>query len=142
MTEHVLCAIDLTHLDDAKAILKEAAKQAEFHDAALSVMTVIPDYGSSWVGTFFKEGTLDSAAHAASERLHKLVDDVLPGHGQVQHVVEVGNVYEKVLSAIEVTNSDMVVVGAHKPDFADRVVGPNAARIVRHSPVSVLVVRL
>ena len=142
MTKHVLCAVDLTHTDDAKEMVRKAAEIAGFSDAALSVMTVIPDYGASWVGTFFKDGTQRAAAESASEMLHKLVDEALPGHDHVQHVVEIGNVYEKVLEAAKDTNSDLIVVGAHKPDFADRVVGPNAARIVRHSPVSVMVLRL
>ncbi|MDJ0629666.1 MAG: universal stress protein [Rhodobacter sp.] len=142
MTKHVLCAVDLSHEDDAKAIVKEAARVAGYSDAALSVVTVIPDYGSSWVGSFFKEGTLAHAAEAASDRLHALVDDTLPGHGKFQHIVQIGNVYEQVLHTITDVDADLVVVGAHKPDLADRLVGPNASRIVRHCPVSVLVLRL
>lgn len=142
MTDHVLCAVDLTHADDAKKMVQKAAELAGFHNAAFTVMTVIPDYGASWVGTFFKDGTQRAAAEAASEMLHKLVNEALPDHGHVQHVVEIGNVYEKVLATAKSTNSDLIVVGAHKPDFADKVVGPNAARIVRHAPVSVMVLRM
>ncbi|MCV6584770.1 MAG: universal stress protein [Marinibacterium sp.] len=142
MTRHVLCAVDLTHETEAREIILRAAAQAEPTGATLSVMTVIPDYGSSWVGSFFKDGTLKGAAQAASDRLHKLVDETLPGHGKVQHIVEIGNVYERVLAGIETAQADLVVVGAHKPDFTERVMGPNAARIVRHAPVSVLVLRV
>ena len=142
MTDHVLCAVDLTHADDAKRIVQKAAELARYNDAAYTVMTVIPDYGASWVGTFFKDGTQRAAAESASEMLHKLVNEALPDHGHVQHVVEIGSVYEKVLEAARETNSDLIVVGAHKPDFADKVVGPNASRIVRHSPVSVMVLRM
>lgn len=142
MIKHILCAVDLTHDKDAHAVLKQAGRIAKFENAVLSVITVLPDYGSSWVGSFFQEGTLKSAAESASKSLHALVDEVLPDHETVQHIVEIGSAYEKVLAAIETTDADLVVVGAHKPDFADRIIGPNAARIVRHSPVSTLVVRL
>ncbi|MFY2822514.1 universal stress protein, partial [Ruegeria sp. MALMAid1280] len=37
--------------------------------------------------------------------------------------------------------SDLIVIGAHKPDLKDYLLGPNAARVVRHSTVSVYVVR-
>lgn len=142
MTQHILCAVDLTHDQDARAMLSEAGKLAELYGAALSVITVLPDYNSSWVGTFFKEGMLKEAASKASETLHNLVRAVLPNATNVQHIVEIGTAYEKVLAAIEQTGSDLVVVGAHKPDFKDRIIGPNASRIVRHAEVSVLVVRL
>lgn len=142
MTRHILCAIDLTHDDDARAILAEAGKLAGLYGAALSVITVLPDYGTSWVGSFFKEGALQDAAAAASDALHGMVDAVLPGHGQVQHIVEIGNAYEMVLDAARRYDADLIVIGAHKPDLADRILGPNAARIVRHAPVSVMVLRL
>lgn len=142
MTERVLCAVDLTHRADAVSIIREASRQARMRGGGLSVMTVIPDYGSSWVGSFFKDGTLKEAAAAASKLLHDVVDEALPNHGKVQHIVEIGNVYEAVLEEARKTDATLVAVGSHKPDFVDAVMGPNAARIVRHCPVSVLVVRL
>lgn len=141
MTDHVLCAVDLSYEDDARAMVQEAARIAGCSDAALSVMTVIPDYGSSWVGSFFKEGTLREAANRASDRLHAVVSEALPGHGKIQHIVQIGSIYDKVLETVGEVTADLVVVGAHKPDLVDRLVGPNASHIVRHCPVSVMVVR-
>ena len=36
---------------------------------------------------------------------------------------------------------DLIVVGAHRPELGDYLLGPNAARIVRHADQSVFVVR-
>ncbi|NRB36654.1 MAG: universal stress protein [Rhodobacteraceae bacterium] len=140
MTTHILVAIDLGHEDDARDLLLEAARQADVHDAALSVMTVVPDYGTSFVASFFPMGTMKEAIVAANKALHTLVADALPGR-QVQHITETGVVYEKVLKTIPRVHADLVIVGAHKPDLADRVQGPNSARIARHAPCSVLVWR-
>ncbi len=52
MTKHILVAVDLTHEGEAKHLLGEADRLAGLYDAGLSVVTVLPDYGSSWVGTF------------------------------------------------------------------------------------------
>ena len=60
----------------------------------------------------------------------------------MQCIVEIGSIYEKTLEASKVCGADLIVVGAHKPDLADRIIGPNAARIARHADVSVLVARL
>lgn len=137
-----LCAVDLTHPEDARAILAEADRQAKLHDAHLSVMTVLPDYGSSFVGSFFKDGTLKEAIAKANEALHQMVDEVLPGHGHVQCITAIGSAYEQILEAAQKINAALIVVGAHKPNFSERVIGPNAARVARHAETSVLVVRL
>ncbi|WP_415919573.1 universal stress protein [Tateyamaria sp. SN6-1] len=142
MTQHILCAVDLTHTAEATRLLQEADRLASFYDATLSVVTVLPDYNSSWVGSFFKDGTLKEAAAAANDALHGLVKTTLPDREQVQHIVEIGVVYEQVLAAIKAAQADLVIVGAHKPDMADKILGPNSARIARLAPVSTLVLRV
>jgi len=141
MTNHILCAVDLTHGDDAKALLKEADRIAEREGAVLSVVTVLPDYGSSWVGSFFKDGTLKDAAAAALDALHDLAKAATAAPDKVQCIVEIGTAYEEILEAAKKCDADLIIVGAHKPDLAERVVGPNAARIARHADVSVLILR-
>lgn len=142
MSKHILVAIDLTHDEDARALLAEAGRFAKMDGAALSLVTVLPDYGSSWVATFFKEGTLKEAAQAAKDALHKMAKEVLPDVGDVQCIIEMGTAYEEILDAAKKCKADLIVVGAHKPDIADRIIGPNAARITRHADVSVLVLRI
>jgi nucleotide-binding universal stress UspA family protein len=142
MTKHVLCAIDLTHKRESEEkLLLQAADLAKHYGATLSVVTVVPDYGMSIVGSYFKEGTLKAAAEAANEKLHALVAETLPDFGHVQHIVEVGTVYERILDAANRSKADLVVLGAHKPDLIDKLQGPNSARVARHAPCSVLVVR-
>lgn len=140
--KHILCAIDLSDASDAQKILGEAEKLAVLYKAKMSVVTVVPDYGSSWVGSFFKEGTLKLATKAAMEALHDLTAKTLSDDTQVQHIVEIGNTYEQVLSVADDADVDLIIVGAHKPDLASRIVGPNASRIVRFAKSSVLVVRV
>ena len=142
MTKHILLAVDLTHEKDTRALLAEAGRIADLEEATLSVVTVLPDYGSSFVGSFFKDGTLKEASAKAIETLHRLAEEVLPDREQVQCIVEVGTAYEKVLHAAETIDATLILVGAHKPNFAGRIIGPNAARVVRHASVSVLVLRL
>lgn len=142
MSKRFLCAIDLTHDKDARALLQEAGRLARLEDAKLSVVTVLPDYGSTFVGSFFKEGTLKNASEAAREALHQMEQELLPDIGPVQSIIEVGSVYEEILEAAEKVSADLIIVGAHRPSFASRMIGPNAARVSRYAKTSVLVVRL
>jgi len=52
-----------------------------------------------------------------------------------------GNAYDEILRVAEADGASLIVIGAHKPDFRDYLLGPNAARVVRHSKCSVFVVR-
>lgn len=142
MSKRFLCSIDLTDEGDARALLEEAGRLARLEGAALSVMTVLPDYGSTFVGSFFKEGTLKEASEAARQALHQIADGLLGDGAPVQVIVEVGTVYEEVLEAAEKIAADLIIVGAHRPNFASRMMGPNAARVARYAGTSVLVVRL
>ena len=139
--KHVLCAIDLTHLEAEAQLLRTAADLAKFYDASLSVVTVVPDYGMSIVGSYFKEGTMKTAVESANTMLHSFVKKTLPDFENVQHIVEVGTAYEMILDAIDRSKADLVVMGAHKPNLIDRLQGPNSARVSRQAPCSVLVVR-
>lgn len=143
MAKRILVAVDLTHEADAWSLIAEAGRIATLDGAHLSVATVLPDYGSSWVGTFFKDGALADAAEAARKALHNLVSEILPDLApEVQCIVEIGTAYKEILHAAKQAEADLIVVGAHKPDLADRVIGPNAARVSRYADVSVLVVRI
>ncbi len=124
MSGHILCAVDLTHTEDAKALLSEASRLGELQEAQLGVVNVLPDYGNSFVGSFFREGTLDEAARAAQNALQSLVDEVPSKVDHVQCIVEIGTVYDELLQAARRCNADLIVVGAHKPDLADRIIGP------------------
>ena len=84
---------------------------------------------------------MKEATAAADKALHGLVKSTLPERDAVQHIVEIGVVYDRILETIPKCNADLVIVGAHKPDVVDKVMGPNAARVARYSPVSTLVLR-
>lgn len=140
MTKQILCAVDLTHKDTEKPILQEAAKLADLYGAGLSVVTVVPDYGMTVVGSFFKDSTMKDLVAETDRQLHAFVAEVLPDRA-VQHIVEVGTIYEEILEAIDESGADLVVMGAHKPELADRFQGPNSARVARYAKVSVLILR-
>lgn len=143
MTGPVLCAVDISnpHRDDN--VLKAAARLAALDEAQLDVITVVPDYGMSVVGAYFDKNHHDKAVAEARKRLNDLVSEVLgeDANSKVRHIVATGNAYDEILRVAEADKASLIVIGAHKPDFKDYLLGPNAARVVRHSDCSVFVVR-
>lgn len=143
MTGPILCAIDISDSIPDDGVLKAAHRLAELDGLELDVVTVVPDFGNSIVGSFFEGDHHDKMIAAAKEALSKVVADAIGAEAdkRVRHIVATGTVYEEVLKLAEKANSSMIVIGAHKPDFKDYLLGPNAARVVRHSNCSVFVVR-
>ena len=143
MTKTILCAVDINRPEEDQKVLKIAAKLAALDGASLDVITVVPDFGASVVGAYFEEHHISTAKDKANELLSKMVEDALGADENVRarHVVAIGSVYEKVLQTAKLNKADLIVIGAHRPDFKDYLLGPNAARIVRHSDASVYVVR-
>ena len=139
----VLCAVDISNKDQDNDVLKSAKRLADMDNAQLDVITVVPDFGMSVVGSFFEEHHHEKAVEAARRLLNELVETVLGSEANtnVRHIVATGSAYEEILNAAEKSDAGLIVIGAQKPDFKDYLLGPNASRVVRHSNCSVFVVR-
>lgn len=143
MSNTILVAIDLAHPEHHDKLLTKAAQMADLDDAALAVVTVIPDFGMSIVGTFFEAGAEERALQGAAHTLHNVVTKALGAETDkgTKHVVRHGNAYEEILETAKMVDANLIIMGAHKPNYGDYLLGPNAARVVRHSTCSVLVLR-
>ncbi|MDF1871117.1 universal stress protein [Vannielia sp.] len=143
MIKNVLCAVDIANPKAETKVLERAYKLAEMEGAQLDVITVIPDYGMSVVGGYFGSDHTAKAKAKAGELLKTLVAQTLGAevNGKIRHVIGVGNAYHEILETAEKAGADLIVLGAHTPDIKDYLLGPNAARVVRHSTCSVYVVR-
>lgn len=145
MSGSVLCAVDISNGDDDIKTIQVAARMAALEGAQLDVIAVVPDFGMSTVGGFFGKDHHEKMVSEAKNQLNVIVTSALDTaqNSKVRHVVATGRVYEEVLRLAEKTNPALIVVGASKVevDLADYLLGPNAARIVRHAKRSVYVVR-
>ncbi len=57
--------------------------------------------------------------------------------GHVAH----GTIYDEIMKAADKLDCDLILMGSHRPELKDYLLGPNAVRIVRHANQSVFVVR-
>jgi universal stress protein F len=143
MIKSVLCALDLSDPATDKKVLEQAARLAGLDGAQLDVLNVLPDFGESWVSGFFESHHHEKAIEETSERLNKFCSEVVgpERNADIRHVVATGTAYQEILAVAKTAGSDLIVIGAHTPDLKDYLLGPNAARVIRHSDCSVFVVR-
>lgn len=107
----------------------------------LHVLTVLPAFGAAIVGQYFPADYEDKARAEAAKRLSDLTSAELPNHVRVETHLAEGRIYREILAAAERLKADVIVMGSHRPELQDYLLGPNAARVVRHAKCSVMVVR-
>ncbi len=141
MFKTILLSVDVNDLAGSERAAEATLRLAKSEGAELHVMNVVPDFGMSIVGSFF------SAEHNA-----KILQDAKaaleawarPRFSDVENLrlhVDQGTVYDCVLREAADIKADAIVVGAHKSQLKDYLIGPNAARISRHATQSVFVIR-
>ena len=84
-----------------------------------------------------------SEAHAqtAFAMARELMKEKLEGQTDVVgHVVE-GHVYRSIIEMAKEQGIDCIVMGSHKPEFSNYMLGSTAANVVRHAPCAVHVHR-
>lgn len=141
MYRNILLAVDLNEEGSWKKALPTAVDIAKASGAALHVVTVVPDFGMSVVKGFFPDDFKDKTLSEAGERLGAFCAEHVPKDLDVTHGIAYGRVYEEVLRVADERGVDLIILASHRPELSDYLLGPNAARIVRHAACSVLVVR-
>lgn len=141
MYQNILVPIDLGDPDSWQDALPAALNYAKLYQAKLHFLTVIPDFGMTMVGQFFPNNFEKQAVSQAETALKAFVTehvgDDIPHQTHIGH----GTVYKEILEASESLKADLIVIGSHRPELKDYLLGPNAARVVRHANCSVLVAR-
>lgn len=140
MFDKILCPVDLDDMKTTERILEETEKFAENHGAHLYVLTVVPPFGMSVVGSFFPEDHEEKAREGAG----KFLKDMLEKRNskvETTAIVACGTVYNEIMRAADKQGCDLIMLGDHREDNHDYLLGPNAARVVRHAKQSVFVMR-
>ncbi|NKB60021.1 MAG: universal stress protein [Alphaproteobacteria bacterium] len=141
MYKNILLAIDLGDPDSWSKSLPISVEFAQTFGATLRVMTVVPDFGMSIVGSFFPKDYETKVLEKARQTLHDFVDQHVPKGIKVQHIVGHGAVYDEILRAADEVSADLIVLGASRPRAGKYLLGPNAGRVVRDAECCVHVVR-
>lgn len=141
MVKSILLPVDIADDTGSLPVLEAAVPLARLFGARMHVVSVLPDFGMSQVGAFFPDGFETNALKAFSEALGAWVMAHVPEGIDAQPHVLHGTIYDEILRAADRLAVDLIVIGAQRPKLSDYLLGPNAARVVRHARQSVYVVR-
>ena len=141
MFKCILLAVDLNQESSWRKALPAAVAQCESAGAALHVMSVVPDFGMSIVAQHFPKDFEAKTLDEARKALHALLASELPTGISAQRIVAHGTIYREILRTAKDIGADLIVMSSYRPELKDYLLGPNAARVVRHFNGSVLIVR-
>ena len=141
MYEHVLLPVDPDAETSWVKALPHAIGVAQRHGATLHIMTVVPDFGSSMVASFFPEGFENKAMENAHARLTELIAQNVPADLPHQLVIAHGRIWQEICRVAKDVEADIIVMASHKPEFSDLLLQPVAAQVLQHAPISVTIVR-
>ncbi len=141
MYKKILLPIDLDQESSWHKALPTALELCRAWGASLHVMTVVPSFGMSMVSQYFPKGYEKEMREKTMASLQDFVRENVPEGTPVQRIVGEGTIYEVILQMADKVGADLIVLDSHRPQLKDYLLGPNAARVVRHATCSVLLVR-
>jgi nucleotide-binding universal stress UspA family protein len=77
----------------------------------------------------------------AESKLTELIEAQIPEGFKTERHVRQGSIYREIVKLAEEIDIDLIVMESHRPELKDFLLGPNAARVVRHAGCPVLVIR-
>lgn len=139
MYQNILVPVDISHEDVARRILRLAKLLAGDGGriTVLHVMTQIPAYAEAYVPPEMRDQRVAEIRAA----LDGLVASAGLDKARVDVSLHAGMPSPHILDSAREMKADLIVIGSHRPELSDYLLGSTAARVVRHARCSVLVDR-
>ncbi|WP_146347822.1 universal stress protein [Phaeobacter marinintestinus] len=134
MYDKIILALSLEHGIGAQAL--ETARRLGGDSAEIIAVHVYEPPNAS-VSAYLDDDLVQKAYENAKQTLTTRFDDV----ANVKPVILKGHSSRMITQYATEIGADAIIVGSHKPGLADYFLGTTAARIVRHAPCAVIVLR-
>jgi len=141
MFKNIIIPIDLSDKQSIKAILPKALAFITNFQAKLHFLYIIPDFGMKLVEDYLPKTWFKDQKEKYYKQVKELIRQHIPDEIEVDFHISRGAVYDEIIQYSNEVKADLIIISAVRPQLRDYMLGPNASKIVRHSSISVLVVR-
>ena len=121
----------------SRALIKQANKLVD-PDGSITLVHVLDEVPAYLAAAIAREQLMEHRK-AIREQLDSLASSAKAKSVDVD--IRGGRPSENILACAADCNADLIMIASHKPGMSDYFIGSTAARVVRHSQVSVLVAR-
>lgn len=141
MYKNIILPVDLSDIESLKSLFNPALNFANLFDAKLHLVHVISDFGAKLFEDYLPRRWIQDQKSKSNDQLQQIIKRYIPSEISVESHIVYGTVYDEIIGYSEKVNADLIIVSAVSKQLRNYMLGPNASKIVRHSKVSVLVVR-
>ena len=141
MFENIVIPVDLSDKQSIKAVLPFALNFVNAFDAKIHLVHIMPDFGMKTLEEYLPRNWMKDQKQKYRDLFGELIEKYVPEGVEVEFSVGRGAIYDEVINYSEKVNADLIMLSAVRPQFKDYMLGPNASKIVRHSSISVMVIR-
>ncbi|MDH3913298.1 MAG: universal stress protein [Rhodospirillales bacterium] len=141
MYKKILLSIDLNDETSWTASLETALVMCRTFDASLHLIHVLAGVPDAVAQLYLPDDSTERLVKEFTEMMDAFIDENIPKEYETSVHLSRGSIYAGILETAKKVEADLIIIGAHRPTMGDFLLGPNAARVVRHAECSVLVVR-
>jgi universal stress protein F len=141
MFKNIVIPVDLSDKQSIKAVFPSALNFVNAFDSKIHLVHIMPDFGMKIMEDYLPRNWMKDQKGKYRDLFAELIVKYIPEGVEVEYHVGRGAIYDEVINYSEKVNADLIMLSAVRPQFKDYMLGPNASKIVRHSSISVMVVR-
>ncbi|ATM79038.1 universal stress protein [Serratia fonticola] len=142
MYKTILVPVDLAEDVLTEHALEHVEYLAKMSGAKVHFFHALPDASAFVTAYSFGIKEFENQAEVkAVEGLKKLMAGIDLPLERLSYTISFGSPRDEVLQLAEEISADLIVIGSRRPNVKTYLLGSNAAAIVRHAKISVMVVR-
>ncbi|WP_447885962.1 universal stress protein [Serratia fonticola] len=142
MYKTILVPVDLAEDVLTEHALEHVEYLAKISGAKVHFFHALPDASAFVTAYSFGIKEFENQAEVkAVEGLKKLMAKIDLPLERLSYTISFGSPRDEVLQLAEEISADLIVIGSRRPSVKTYLLGSNAAAIVRHAKISVMVVR-
>jgi universal stress protein F len=136
MHKTILVPVDVNQIEKADVMLATARKLGG--EGAKIILAHIIEKVPAYVAAQIPEAISDAATQEAHDALSRLAT---AAGGAAEIDIRAGHAAQEILAIAEEKGVDTIIIASHRPGLQDYFLGSTAARVVRHSKCTVVVIR-
>ncbi|AAU03670.1 universal stress protein [Rickettsia typhi] len=139
--KNILIPIDLNDKKSIKSIFSKALMLAINFQAKLHFMYVMPEFGTKMFEDYLPKNWRTEKKEKYQTQIKDIIKQYIPDTIETDDYIGSGAVYDEIIKHSNEIKADLIIISAVRLQLKDYMLGPNASKIVRHSDISVLVLR-
>lgn len=141
MFKTIIVPVDLSDKQSIQFVLPAALNFVQAFNSKIHLVHIMPDFGIKMVEEYLPRYWMSDQKEKYTKTFEEIIEKYIPKNIQVDFHIGRGAIYDEIINFSEKLDADLIMLSAVRPKLKEYMLGPNASKIVRHSSVSVMVIR-